>query len=593
MIDVPPPVVPGPSRSTAAGAARPWTELGELATVFASSGAMAELLAGTDWSATSLGPPETWPQSLRSAASICLGAEYPIAIYWGEDLSLLYNEAWSEIPGDRHPWALGRPAAEVWPDIWHLVGPEFERALAGSATWQADRLLPMERHGYLEETYFDYNLSPIVAEDGRIAGVFNAGIETTDRVLGDRRSALLLELVVETGRAGSVLEVERSASRVLGDHPELVAGFLLHRFDGGDAVLAGAGGFPLDARVPRLTLGDGEDPWALEAVRRTGDPVVVSDRAELLAAVETVGEWPEPPHTAVTVPVVRAGGRRRVAGALVVAIPAGQRLDEEGRDFLAMVGDRIASALLDAERDEEDRRAFEAEHRIASTLQRSLLPALPEVDGVHVRGTYLPGAEDVEVGGDWFDAVPGVDGSVTVVIGDVVGKGVAAAATMGQLRSAIRAYALEGFGPGAVLDRLNALTLTSGDGTFATVLCVRVDPATGTLAWCRGGHLPPLLRRWDGEVVVLDERGSPPVGVLPGASYVEHEGVLGPGDSLVLYTDGLVERRGEDIDVGIDRLVAELASLEDGDDLVDRLVEPVARTSRRDDVAALVLRVDR
>ena len=155
---------------------------------------MAPLLSELDWSRTPMGPPAAWPQSLRSAVSICLGAKYPIAIYWGQDLTLVYNEAWSSIPGDKHPWALGRPAAEVWPDIWHIVGPEFAQALRGEAAWADDRLLPMQRHGYLEETYFNYNLSPIRGESGAVEGVFNVGLDTTSRVLGERRNDLLREL---------------------------------------------------------------------------------------------------------------------------------------------------------------------------------------------------------------------------------------------------------------------------------------------------------------------------------------------------------------------------------------------------------------
>src|SRR5689334_8106264 len=112
---------------------------------------MEQRMLGAAWEKTNLGPPENWPQSLRSALSICLNTRFPIAIYWGPQLDLLYNDEWSPIPGSKHPWALGKPAREVWPEIWHIIGPVFDQVLrTGKGTRQEDQLLPMRRHGYTE-----------------------------------------------------------------------------------------------------------------------------------------------------------------------------------------------------------------------------------------------------------------------------------------------------------------------------------------------------------------------------------------------------------------------------------------------------------
>src|SRR3569833_3819219 len=120
-----------------------------------------------DWRDSALGPIGSWPQSLRSALSICLGSSFQIAIYWGPELSLLYNDAWSPILGRKHPQALGRPGREVWPEIWDTIGPMFAQVLeTGAPTRSKDQLLAMYRHGFTEECYFDYTFSPIRGEDG-------------------------------------------------------------------------------------------------------------------------------------------------------------------------------------------------------------------------------------------------------------------------------------------------------------------------------------------------------------------------------------------------------------------------------------------
>ncbi|NYZ16675.1 PAS domain-containing protein [Azospirillum sp. RWY-5-1] len=148
---------------------------------------MGRMIRDHDWAATPLGSPEGWPPALRAALSICLGATIPTAIYWGPELRLLYNDAWAPIPAERHPWALGRPAREVWSDIWHVVGPQFGRAMdAGEGFTTYDQMLPMERGGAVRETYWNYSFTPIRDDDGTVVGVFNQGNETTTRILTER-----------------------------------------------------------------------------------------------------------------------------------------------------------------------------------------------------------------------------------------------------------------------------------------------------------------------------------------------------------------------------------------------------------------------
>jgi PAS domain S-box-containing protein len=173
-------------------------------------GQMAELILKHDWT-DGLGPIEDWPAALRSALSICLNSSFPTAIYWGPEMRLLYNDSWAPIPAERHPWALGRPAAEVWEDIWDVVGPQFHQVMTtGEGVTTYDQLLMMERNGVPTEGYWNYSLSSIRDEHGNIVGVFNQGNETTAAVLARRQTqeeiARLGRLFAQAPAAIAILE---------------------------------------------------------------------------------------------------------------------------------------------------------------------------------------------------------------------------------------------------------------------------------------------------------------------------------------------------------------------------------------------------
>ncbi|MCW3843969.1 SpoIIE family protein phosphatase [Micromonospora yasonensis] len=250
-------------------------------------------------------------------------------------------------------------------------------------------------------------------------------------------------------------------------------------------------------------------------------------------------------------------------------------------ELARLVGVRLENAQL-----------YEAEHRIATTLQHSLLPrTLPQLPGAVVASRYLPGSADVEVGGDWYDVIRTPDDELVLVIGDVVGKGVRAAAAMGQLRNALRAYVLEGFAPGPALTRLNHLVGSTEGGSFATVVCLWFTPRTGRLRYASAGHPSPLLISGDDVAFLHDRALGPPIGAIPQTEYRTVEGQLAPGGRLLLYTDGLIEdRRLGGIDAGLGQL--RLDAVTRGEhlaDLVDAVVERVAGRARHDDVAVLAL----
>src|SRR5262249_50438624 len=156
---------------------------------------MGALMRAHDWSTSPLGDPADWSPTLKAAVATCLSTRFPMVIWWGPKLLMLYNDAWQPILGQtKHPAGLGRPGAEVWPETWPIVGAQFESALKGIATWSEDLLLASDRRGFLEECYFTYSHSPLRGASGEILGVCSVVSETTDRVLSERRMRVLRDL---------------------------------------------------------------------------------------------------------------------------------------------------------------------------------------------------------------------------------------------------------------------------------------------------------------------------------------------------------------------------------------------------------------
>jgi len=234
----------------------------------------------------------------------------------------------------------------------------------------------------------------------------------------------------------------------------------------------------------------------------------------------------------------------------------------------------------------------EAAHRSAAdVLQRSLLPdRLPSVEGVELAGRSLPGQLGHHVGGDWYDVIPLPTGELGLVVGDVVGHDLAAATAMGQLRNTLRAYALDDASPARVLTRLNRAADLLDVVELATCIYAILDPGTLAVRWSSAGHLAPLVSDESGTAGLAAVDPGPPLGALPEPSYVDSVLQLRPGDALVLYTDGLVERRGEAIDAGLADLAAIRGPHPSADAMCDLLVSTlIGDRARADDVTLLVV----
>lgn len=327
-------------------------------------GAMGRRIRDFDWSATSLGPIDRWPQSLRSALSICLNSNFPIAIYWGSDLLLLYNDEWSPIPGEKHPGVLGRPAREAWPEIWHIIEPLFEQVMTkGEATRSRDQLLPMHRHGFTEECYFDYTFSPIRGEGGKVEGVFNAVLETTTRVIGERRLSTLRELGAwKTGDARSAEEACRAAARILAENPHDIPFALLYLLDSEEQQARLIGSTGLDNQVAStlaaVTLSAPDSPWPFRRVMATGKPVEIHDLPSVLGRLPGRA-WPEPSNQAVVLPMAKSG-QAHPTGFIVAGISPRLALNDDYRGFLDLLANHVAAAISNARAYAEERRRAEA-----------------------------------------------------------------------------------------------------------------------------------------------------------------------------------------------------------------------------------------
>lgn len=274
-------------------------------------------------------------------------------------------------------------------------------------------------------------------------------------------------------------------------------------------------------------------------------------------------------------------------GALHVGTLFGRSFTSDDRALLRLAADRAAIGIQRA-------RLFQRERRIAEELQRSLLPAkLPRVPGFAIAARYQAAGPGSQVGGDWYDSVIQPDGRLLLIVGDVAGRGIPAASTMGQLRSALRAYTLVGHSPARLLERLNAFHMGLPSGGMTTVALVSVDPATGDLRFAKAGHPPALLVDAEGRTEWLDDAVGIPLGAMEHPTFTEGAATLTPGSTLVLYTDGLVELRGESLDRGFERLAAAAVAAPDAiDPLCDAILsQTLANPAADDDVTLLVMRM--
>ena len=326
-------------------------------------GTTGALIRAIDWSETALGPVEGWPQSLRTSISICLNSRFPMLIWWGPSLVKIYNDAYLPILGAKHPRALGQPGREVWPEIWHIIGPMLEGVMQrGEATWSEDTLLPLERKGFIEECYFTFSYSPINTENGEIGGVFTAVSETSAKVIGERRLDTLRELGSLGANARTAAQAAVMAARVLSSNLNDLPFSLIYLLESdGTLVLEGMAGFdPIECRAPKQILLSGSDSTLTVLLREA------LESGHLLNIDEPMSLTGIPPQSSASQPVGRAGALRIAVpnedrvGILIVGISPRLSFDDNYRSFIGLVAGQLGTAISAANAYEAERKRAEA-----------------------------------------------------------------------------------------------------------------------------------------------------------------------------------------------------------------------------------------
>lgn len=325
-------------------------------------GEMGELIRNYTWSSTSLGPVDSWPQSLRSALSICLNSNFPIAIYWGKDLTLLYNDAWSPIPGNKHPWALGKTAREVWPEIWKTLKPQFKKAFDGEPGGSKGAFLPMHRHGYTEECYFDFTFTPVYGEEGKVEGVFNAVIETTTTILNERQLQTLHDLSNVEKSSKTVDEVLTTAAKVLGKNNKDFPFAIVYKIiEGGKKAIPGGyvglnesqTVFP--AEIDLTAPVEGMKNFFLAY---TSNQLVVSENNGRRKNLPP-GGWDKEATHFMHLPIANQNGKPPVA-ILSAALNPYRQFDDLYRRFAQLISDHISTEINNVLAYEEEKKRAEA-----------------------------------------------------------------------------------------------------------------------------------------------------------------------------------------------------------------------------------------
>lgn len=314
-------------------------------TVFDAGGSVGRDHARVDWAATPLGPPQSWPQSLQTAVSILLSSRFPMWMAWGPDLTFFCNDAYRrDTLGRKYPWALGRPAQEVWAEIWPDIGPRIEQVLrTGEATWDTALLLFLKRYDYVEESYHTFSYSPLQDDSGAVVGMLCVVSEDTQQVIGERRMATLRDLGSDPSVVRTESEILTFADHQLSQNMRDLPFTLTYLYDDdGTARLVGhsgvAEGHPI---APTELSRHGNGLWPV-VEPASGESVLVELDAGRYPDLP-VGDWPAPPVQALVVPLVQQGSS--TVGFLVAGLNRYRPLDDGYRGFLTLVAGHIAAGI--------------------------------------------------------------------------------------------------------------------------------------------------------------------------------------------------------------------------------------------------------
>lgn len=325
---------------------------------------MAQLMRQHDWSATSLGPPEYWPTTLKVALRLLLTSRFEMWLGWGPDVNFFYNDAYRPTLGIKHPRSLAMPTRALWPEIWEDIRGRIEAVYnEGIATWDRGLLLLLERNGYPEETYHTFSYSPLIGDTGKVEGLFCAVSEDTERVIGERRLASLRELASGLALADNRKSVLDSVKACLGANPHDLPFSLIYLFtEDGKAQRASATGMSTRHPMAPPVLDADDSLWCLHKLWEGAEEYRFD-----LSGCDALpgGAWDRPPIEAGVFPLSGQGGERPL-GALIVGMNPYRPRDDGYAPFLKLLAGQIASSLASAQ-------VYEAERERAAALAEAVL----------------------------------------------------------------------------------------------------------------------------------------------------------------------------------------------------------------------------
>ncbi|MFF8726756.1 SpoIIE family protein phosphatase [Streptomyces sp. NPDC015171] len=486
---------------------------------------------------------------------------------------------------------LGRPADELlgsllWVSVPWLNDPVYEdRYRAALLSQQVASFVAMRPPGEWLSFHMYPSTTGLSVRINRARGVADVAHSAPRKDPGPSRLVTISQVLSLAGALTEAVGVEDVVQLVWNEVAPAAGSraMVILRSQGGRLHVLGHRGYPDPHIVERFNgLPLSERTPGTHALN-SGVPAFFDTQDQLERLYPERHETPDGFAAWAYLPLIASG---RPVGTCVLAYSEPHPFPADERAVLTSLGGLIAQAL-------ERALLYDAKHRLAHGLQQALLPhSLAPPPGIEAAARYLPATHGMEIGGDFYDLVP-TRPLAAAVIGDVQGHNVTAAGLMGQIRTGVRAYTTVGQAPHEVMSSTNRLLIDLGADLFASCLYLRLDPAHGRAVMARAGHPPPLLRRPDGRVRVLDLAGGPLLGIDAGAVYPTTEVSLAPGSVLVLYTDGLVESPGVDIEDALVDLGGLLSDLGDQplEDLADALIRHSAASREGvDDVAVLLLR---
>jgi signal transduction histidine kinase/CheY-like chemotaxis protein len=331
--------------------------------LFLGQSELAGLMREFDWEQTSIGSPDRWPESLKTAIRIILTSRQPFWIGWGDELIYLYNDPYKSIIGGKHPTALGQPTSVVWREIWHEIGPMLASALGGQeGTYVEEQRLIMERYGYPEETYYTFSYSPILSEDGTVGGIICANSDDTRRVIGERQLTLLRELAAGAAEARTGEQACERAAQAIATNPYDLPFAMIYTGSPDANALTHVGSAGIDRghpAAPVLLPLSQDGIWPVTAALAQRQIQFVDNLKEVFPGSPPTGAWSEPPARAIVLPLP-SGGDADDAGVLIAGLNPFRLFDESYAGFLDLVVAQIATAITNAEAYEAERRRAEA-----------------------------------------------------------------------------------------------------------------------------------------------------------------------------------------------------------------------------------------